>query len=164
MVFFRIYVFWVSIDIRLACSLLHGFAMKFKLQIFTQDDIEGNCLGRRYRFAVVDSDKSKGYPSNFVCMLPSQISVDQKKNSVFSKLFEDKCEEQAKTLLTHALVTEHNSEVKTEIERRLRLLDPKTPGQIKCSSCGKVFQPRRIRKFKRNFCQECMNKRYGNRG
>ena len=140
------------------------FVMKFKLQIFTQDDIEDNYLGRRYRFAVIDSDKSKGYPSNFICLLPSQISVEQKKNSVFSKLFGEKCEEQAKTLLTHALVSENNSEVKTEIERRLKLLDPKTVNQIKCSSCGKLFQPRRIRKFKRNYCQDCMNKSYGNRG
>jgi len=141
-----------------------GFAMKFKLQIFTEDSIEGNSFGRRYRFAVIDSDKSKGYPSNFICMLPSNISVDQKKNSVFSKLFGEKCEEQAKTLLTHALVSENNPEVKTEIERRLKLLDPKTVNQIKCSSCGKLFQPRRIRKFKRNYCQDCMNKSYGNRG
>ncbi len=77
-----------------------GFIMKFKLQIFTQDNVEGNYVGRHYRFAVVDSDKSKSYPSNFICMLPSQISVDQKKNNVFSKMFGDQCEEQAKTLLT----------------------------------------------------------------
>jgi formylmethanofuran dehydrogenase subunit E len=141
-----------------------GFVMKFKLQIFTEDNIEGNYLGRRYRFAVIDSDKAKGYPSNFICMLPSQISVDQKKNSVFSKLFGEKCEEQAKTLLIHALASENNPEVKTEIERRLKLLDPKTINQIKCSSCGKLFQPKRIRKFKRNYCQDCMNKSYGNRG
>ena len=153
------------IDIRLACPFtMCWFVMKFKLQIFTQDDIEDNYLGRRYRFAVIDSDKSKGYPSNFICLLPSQISVEQKKNSVFSKLFGEKCEEQAKTLLTHALVSENNSEVKTEIERRLKLLDPKTVNQIKCSSCGKLFQPRRIRRLKRNFCQDCMNRSYGNRG
>ena len=42
-----------------------GFVMKFKLQIFTQDNLEGNYVGRHYRFAVVDSDKSKSYPSNF---------------------------------------------------------------------------------------------------
>jgi formylmethanofuran dehydrogenase subunit E len=138
--------------------------MKFKLQIFTQDNIEGNCVGRHYRFAVVDSDKSKSYPSNFICMLPSQISVDQKKNNVFSKMFGDHCEEQAKTLLTHALVNENDLDVKNEIERRLKLLDPKTVNQIKCSSCGKLFQPRRIKRFKRNYCQDCMNKSYGNRG
>ena len=92
--------------------------MKFKLQIFTQDNLEGNSVGRHYRFAVVDSDKSKSYPSNFICMLPSQISVDQKKNNVFSKMFGDKCEEQAKTLLTHALVNENDLDVKNEIERQ----------------------------------------------
>jgi hypothetical protein len=140
------------------------FIVKFKLQIFTQDSLDGNYVGRHYRFAVVDSDKSKSYPSNFICMLPSQISVDQKKNNVFSKMFGDKCEEQAKTLLTHALLGENDSDVKIEIERRLKLLDPKTINQIKCSSCGKLFQPRRIKRFKRNYCQDCMNKSYGNRG
>jgi hypothetical protein len=133
--------------------------VKFKLQIFTQDSLDGNYVGRHYRFAVVDSDKS-----NFICMLPSQISVDQKKNNVFSKMFGEKCEEQAKTLLTHALLGENDSDIKNEIERRLKLLDPKTINQIKCSSCGKLFQPRRIKRFKRNYCQECMNKSFGNRG
>jgi hypothetical protein len=137
--------------------------LKFKLQIFTQDNLEGNNISRHYRFAVVDSDKSKSYPANFVCMLPSQISVDQKKNNVFSKIFGDKSEEQAKTLLTHALQNENDMDIKNEIERRLKLLDPKTVNQIKCSSCGKPFQPRRIKRFKRNYCQECMNKNYGNR-
>jgi formylmethanofuran dehydrogenase subunit E len=137
--------------------------LKFKLQIFTQDNLEGNNVSRHYRFAVVDSDKAKSYPSNFICMLPSQISVDQKKNNVFSKIFGDKSEEQAKTLLTHALQNENDMEIKNEIERRLKLLDPKTVNQIKCSSCGKLFQPRRIKRFKRNYCQDCMNKNYGNR-
>lgn len=137
--------------------------MKLKLQIFTQDNVEGNNVGRHYRFAVVDADKSKTYPSNFLCMLPSQISADQKKNNVFSKMFGDKSEEQAKTLLTHALAAENDLDIRNEIERRLKLLDPKQANQIKCSSCGKVFQPHRIKKFKRNYCQDCMNKKYGNR-
>src|SRR4030066_514033 len=100
--------------------------MKFKLQIITQDNVEGNYVGRHYRFAVVDSDKSKSSPSNFICMLPSQISVDQKKNNVLCKIFGDKSEEQAKTLLTHALQNENDMDIKNEIERRLKLLDPKT--------------------------------------
>ena len=137
--------------------------MKLKLQIFTQDNLEGNCVNRHYRFAVVDADKSKNYPSNFICMLPSQISVEQKKTNVFSKMFGDKCEEQAKTLLTNALQSENDLDIKNEIERRLKLLDPKSANQIKCSSCGKTFQSKRIKRFKRNFCVECSIKKFGNK-
>jgi len=68
--------------------------------------------------------------------------------------------EQAKSLLNAALKGEKVFEVKAEIERRLLMLEPKI-NQIKCSGCGKLFQPKRIRKCKNNFCKECMKKRFG---
>jgi formylmethanofuran dehydrogenase subunit E len=69
--------------------------------------------------------------------------------------------EQAASLLKAALEQEDDSEVKAEIERRLKLLEPKGGNQIECSNCGKLFQPRRIRRFKNNFCEECIKKRFG---
>jgi hypothetical protein len=93
-------------------------------------------------------------------MLPSQFGKG-KTDSAFLKLFGDKSLEQAKSLLKAAWETEDDSEVKAEIERRLKLLEPKGVNSIKCSSCGKLFQPRRIRKFKNNFCEECMKKKFG---
>ena len=136
--------------------------MSVRLQIFEHNSKDDNPLRRSFRFAVVDFNKSQSYPSNFVCMLPLKLGVG-KPDSVFLKVYGTKSLEQAKVLLNGALKTENDSEVKVEIERRLKLLDPAQAAQIKCSSCGKVFQPRRIRRYKKNFCQECMKKKYGSR-
>ncbi len=137
--------------------------MNFRLQIFKQDDVDDYSLGRRFRFAIVDLDKSENYPSNFVCMLPTQISVNGKMHSVFLQVFGDKSVELARALLTGALGTEDDSQVKAEIERRLKLLEPEPVSQIECSACGKLFQPRRVRRFKQNFCPACMKKKFGSR-
>jgi hypothetical protein len=134
--------------------------MKFKLLVFIVDCADYDNLARRFRFVVVDADKAKGYPANFVCLLPTTVSNGGNVNNVFFKVFGDKSLEHAKLLLTDALKNESNHEVRVEIERRLKLLDPKQVGQIKCSGCGKLFQPRRIRRFKQNFCQECFKRKY----
>ena len=134
--------------------------MDLRLQVFTFDADDNNYLRRSYRFAVVDFSKSKSYPSNFVCMLPTQLGAGRS-DCVFLQVFKEKSLEQAKALLKAAWEREDDSEVKAEIERRLMLLEPKVVNQIKCSGCGKLFQPKRIRKFKNNFCQECMKKKFG---
>ena len=129
-----------------------------------QDETEEDySVGKRFRFAVVDLDKSKSYPSNFVCVLPTHMSDKGKSKSVFLQVFGDKSLKQARALLTGALKTEEEPEVKAEIERRLKLLEPEPVSQIKCSGCGKLFQPRRVRKHRQNFCEECMKKKYGSR-
>ena len=89
------------------------------------ENVEDYSVGRRFRFAVVDLDKRKNYPLNFVCMLPMKIDADSKSQSVFLQIFGDKSVEQARALLTGALETESNSEIKAEIERRLKLLEAK---------------------------------------
>ena len=137
--------------------------MNVRLQIFKQDDVNDYSLGRRFRFAIVDLDKSQSYPSNFVCMLPAQISGEGKPHSIFLQVFGDKSIEQAKALLTGALETEDDFEVKAEITRRLSLLEPKPISQVKCGVCGKLFQPRRGKRFKQKFCQECVKKKFGSR-
>ncbi len=93
-------------------------------------------------------------------MLPSQLGKG-KADSAFLKLFGDRSLEQAKALLKAAKDKEDDSEIKAEIERRLKLLEPKGVNQIKCSRCGKLFQPRGKRKFKNGLCEECMKKRFG---
>ena len=93
-------------------------------------------------------------------MLPSQFGKG-KVDSAFLKLFGDKSLEQAKALLKASRESADDSEVKAEIERRLKLLEPKVANQIKCSRCGKLFQSKNIRKFKKSFCEECMKKRFG---
>ena len=137
--------------------------MKLGLYVCRFDNARDYSLGKRFRFAVVDLDKSKSYPSNFVCVLPTQMSDKGKSKSVFLQVFGDKSLEQARALLTGALETEDNSEVKAEITKRLSLLEPKPISQINCSACGNLFQPKRATRFKQKFCQECVKKKFGSR-
>src|SRR4030067_711711 len=137
--------------------------MKLGLLVCRKDNVEDYSLGKRFRFAVVDLDKSKSYPSNFVCMLPTHLNPEGKGFNVFIKVFGDKSIEQAKALLAKALKTEEEPEVTAEIEKRLKMLEPEPILQIKCSGCGKVFHPRRVRRSEENFCEECLKKKFGTR-
>jgi len=137
--------------------------MKLSLRVCMIDNVRDYSVGKRFRFAVVDLDKSKSYPSNFVCVLPTQMSDKGKSKSVFLQVFGDKSAEQARALLNKALETEEEPEVKAEIERRLKLLEPKPAGQVECSTCGKLFESKRVRGFKQKFCPECLKKKFGSR-
>ena len=137
--------------------------MKLSLYICRFDNARDYSMGTRFRFAVVDMDKSKSYPSNFVCMLPTQMSDKGKAKSIFLQVFGDKSLEQARSLLIGALKTEEEPEIKAEIEKRLKMLEPAPVSQIKCRGCRKLFQPRRVRKYQQNFCEECMKKKFGAR-
>lgn len=133
------------------------------MQVFKRDAEDSN-LAKTYRFAVLDFSRSKSYPANFVCMLP--VKVDQGKGkiaNVFGELYGDKSLDFAIELLNKALKSESDTEVKTEIERRIKLIDPKQANLVKCCVCKKTFQPVRIRKYKQNFCDDCLKKRYGRR-
>ena len=155
---------WAT-DIKLTCflSLQALIRMKLSLLVCRFDNAKDYSGGKRFRFAVVDLDKSKSYPSNFVCMLPTLINGKTKLESIFMQIFGDKSIEQARALLNRALKTEEESDVKAEIEKRLKMLEPEPVIQIKCSGCGKLFQPRRVRKHQHNFCEECLKKKFGNR-
>ena len=133
--------------------------MDCRLQVFRRED---RVCSRTYRFAVIDFSRSKSYPANFICILP--VKVDQgngKSLNVFRELFGDKSLDLAKELLNDALKIEKDAEVIAEIERRLKLIDPKQVHLVKCGKCRKSFQPRRIRKYKQNFCDDCLKARYG---
>jgi hypothetical protein len=91
--------------------------MKLSLLVCRIETEEDYSVTKRFRFAVVDLDKSKSYPSNFVCMLPTQISGKTRLESIFMQVFGDKSIEQARALLTGALKTEEEPEVKAEIEK-----------------------------------------------
>ena len=132
--------------------------MKMRLKIFAEDTVN---LGKHFRFAVVDLDKSRDYPANFVCILPVVVSNDGKSQTAFFKIFGNKSLEQAKLLLTRAFKNESEYEVKGEIQRRLKLLDPEKNRQKKCRSCGKLFQPRGMKRFKHYLCEACFKKKYG---
>ena len=97
-------------------------------------------------------------------MLPTKVElVKGKTTNVFGGLFGDKSLDFAVELLNKALLSEKDDEVKTEIERRLKLIDPKQVSLIKCSGCNRTFQPLRIRKYKQNLCPECLKKKFATR-
>jgi hypothetical protein len=135
--------------------------MNFELRIFRRDYTNNLSVWNHLRFAVVDLNKSKNYPENFVSILPMRIDSDGKIPSAFTKFFGNKSLEIARGLLTTALKKEDNSEIKAEIGRRLNLLEPNPVIQIKCRVCKKFFQTQKERAFKQKICPECM-KRFDN--
>jgi hypothetical protein len=135
--------------------------MKLRLHVSKNDNLIDYSQERHIRFAVVDLDKSKEYPENFVCMLPLNLRANGKTRKKFSKLFGDESLDLAKTLLTKALKTEGDIDTKREIERRLTLLKPKPPIQVKCRICGNSFETKRS-KNRKKICQECKQKMYSN--
>lgn len=137
--------------------------MDCRLQVFKLD-AAGRHLGKTYRFAVMDYSRSRRYPENFVCMLPAKVDQGKEKiANVFGTLFGDKSLDFAVGLLNEALKSESDVEVKTEIKRRLKLLDLKQVGLVQCSDCKKPFQPAKMRRYKQPFCSECYRKRFGAR-
>jgi len=133
--------------------------MNLRLSISKNDDARDYSQGRYIRFAVIDLDKSKSYPANYVCMLPLQPRANGKAHNVFLKLFGNDSLELAKRLLTKALKTETDPEIRAEIEKRLKLLEPKPSCQVKCRVCGNFFKLER-RRFKQRLCKECRLKQY----
>jgi len=131
--------------------------MNLRLYVSKRDDMRDYSKGHRIRFVVVDLDKSRNYPANFVCMLPQKPDASSKPSNVFSRVFGNDSLELAKQLLTKALKAENDSEIKAEIEKRLKLLEPKPAVQVKCRVCGNFFEPKR-RRFKQKICQECIQK------
>jgi hypothetical protein len=134
--------------------------MTFELKIFRRDYTNNLSMWNHLRFAVVDLNKSKSYPENFVSMLPMRIDSDGKLPSAFTKFFGNKSLETARRLLTESLNTEGDSEIKAEIARRLNILEPNPVIHIKCRVCKKFFQTSKKRVFKLKICPECL-KRHG---
>jgi hypothetical protein len=144
--------------INFVCLSISGIIdLTFELRIFRID--YGRCYHTRthLRFAVVDSNKSKSYPFNFVSMLPMRIDSDGKIPSVFTKLFGNKSLKIARGLLTESLKKERGSEIKAEIERRLNLLEPNPVVHIKCSVCRKFFKSFKEER-KQKICPECIKR------
>ena len=71
---------------------------------------------------VVDLDRSKDYPLNFVCILPQTIISLGKHSNLFSKIFGSTSLEVAKKLLQRALKREKDADIREELAKRLKLL------------------------------------------
>jgi len=109
----------------------------------------------KHLFAVIDLDKSKQYPQNFVSILPRSIKVTVKPANIFEELFGNESLETAKQLLEKALAKRPNTETTIAIKERLKLLNPKLLNKSKCQNCEKPIKQKKqsFRPYK--FCYEC---------
>ena len=137
--------------------------LRLRLRIARFDKVADSSGGKRFRFAVVDLDRGKEYPLNFVCLLPLNIKPEVKSVSIFRRVFGEESLAVARRLLAEALEREDEAEVRGEIERRLKLLEPKPVFEKTCVSCGKTFHAASRKGFKQRFCPECLKKRFGDR-
>ncbi len=80
----------------------------------------GNQPYKRIQLVVVDLDRGKRYPLNFVCVLPRYFRILEKRSSKFAKLFGDRSLHTAKNLLVDAKYTEEDPEIQTIIEKRIK--------------------------------------------
>jgi hypothetical protein len=71
---------------------------------------------------VIDLDRSKRYPLNFICILPSNCHI-VRKHSIFSSIFGNCSMEVARKLLQRALKRERDSEIRKELQERLKTLN-----------------------------------------
>ena len=132
--------------------------MKLRLRITIKETKD--YTKTQYRFAVIDLDKSKQYPQNFVCMLPKSIKLKSKPTNIFEKLFGNESIDIAKHLLEKALRSRPDSEKAKAIRERLKLLSPKKKKVSKCQSCGKMFEQKNQRFRSYKLCYNCYRKNY----
>lgn len=79
---------------------------------------------------VVDLDRSKDYPLNFVCVLPKTIISLGKHSNLFGKTFGTHSLEVARKLLQGALRREKDDEIRSELKKRLKLLKSTLPEKV----------------------------------
>jgi hypothetical protein len=109
-------------------------------------------------FVVVNKDEPRLYPLNFICVLPEQMSPGAQQNSNFTKIFGNESVPLAKDLLQKAMECEKDEEIKAAIQRRLKALQPKPIFLTKCRFCGKMFEPKKFRRYYQKTCQDCKRK------
>ncbi len=85
----------------------------------------GNIPQERVQLVVVDLDRGKRYPLNFVCVLPRYFRILEKRSSKFAKLFGTKSLPTARQLLVDASHQEEDPEIKTVLKKRIRDIDAK---------------------------------------
>ena len=98
--------------------------MKPQLYTFKRDQLEHYDSRNRIYFVVVNLDKAKKYPANFVCVLPKPRSSMVKPSTEFSRVFGKVSLRLAKHLLNEALEDADDAEIRAEIEERLKSLRP----------------------------------------
>ena len=112
----------------------------------------------KHLFAVIDLDKERKYPQNFVSMLPKRIKATKKPTNVFEGLFGDESIKIARHLLEEALETRPSPKTTIAIRERLKLLDPKLNNRTKCQNCGASIGQSKHRYRPYKFCYNCYRK------
>jgi hypothetical protein len=100
------------------------------LSIFKKEKLNDYSGKNNIRFAVIDLDRSRKYPINFVCILPKHVKANGRNYTRFERKFGDESLDLAKKLLKRSLKAENDWQVKEEIRERLELLKPKPQRNI----------------------------------
>jgi hypothetical protein len=82
-------------------------------------------LNNSIQLVVVDLDKGKRYPLNFVCVLPRYLRLLERRSSNFAKIFGEKSLYVAKKLLVEARHREKDLEIQRVINKRMKDIDSK---------------------------------------
>lgn len=99
------------------------------LKLYAVKNTSAKQPNERIQLVVVDLDKSKHYPLNFVCVLPRYFRILERRSSKFAKLFGPKTLPTARTLLEEAVRTEEDPEIRELIKKRIKDIDTKTCNQ-----------------------------------
>ena len=127
------------------------YAILIKEDVFHKPDSnESDSNKPRFIFLVVDLNLGNHYPENYVCAFPISLN-----GSVFEKFVGNR--EQTKTLAKELLgnlkAKTTKPEILKEIDRQLKLMQPKRPTDRKCVACGVTFTPTCPKNTK--YCSEC---------
>jgi hypothetical protein len=130
--------------------------MKLELSVSKKNVKSNSGFTEEPIFSVVDFDKADSYPRNFVCLLPKTIQREGNSPNKFPKIYGKESTKIAVELLTKALRCEGDFEVRAEIEKRLKALQPKPTA--KCTVCGCAFEPRKYGHYLQRVCRNCRYK------
>ena len=73
-------------------------------------------------------------------------------------MFGDKSSEFAIQLLKEALLKEKDEKIKTELEKRLKLLKSQRP-KFLCNCCNREFEEYNKKKYRLRLCKSCLELR-----
>ena len=135
--------------------------MNLKLHITKKETKHHNTITKtKYLFTVIDTDKSKQYPQNFVSVLPRNIKAIVKPANAFEGLFGNESLGMANQLLKKTLRSRPDSETTKAIRERLKLLAPQLDNKSKCQNCGTPIRQTKhvFRPYK--FCFACHREGY----
>jgi hypothetical protein len=97
--------------------------MRHSLYLFKKENGRSEySMKTEVQVVVVDLDKSKKYPQNFVCILPQTAISRGKTSNIFNKVFGSNSLDVAKKLLHRALKSEQDNDIRKELQTRLRAL------------------------------------------